>query len=288
MTKSPHIRSFYHEPTFTWTHLAWDPETGSAVIIDPVLDYDQASGRTSMESSKILLDLVDAESLSVGWILETHAHADHLTSAARLKHRLNAAVAIGAGIRSVQAHFRAVFNLPGDFPTDGAQFDKLVDDEDRIPLGNLELRVLHTPGHTDDSVTYVIGDCAFIGDTLFAPDYGTARCDFPGGDARRLYRSIQRIYALGDETKLFLCHDYPAEGSAARPMTTVAEHRAGNVHIRNGISEDQFVSMRDARDACLDMPALILPSIQVNIRAGHLPPAESNGLVYLKIPVDAL
>ena len=288
MTNSPQIRSSYHLPTCTWTHLAWDPATGSAVIIDPVLDYDPASGRTSMESSDILLDLVESENLSVGWILETHAHADHLTSAARLKHRLNAAVAIGAGIRSVQAHFGAVFNLPGDFPTDGTQFDRLVDDEDRIPLGDLELRVLHTPGHTDDSMTYVIGDCAFIGDTLFAPDYGTARCDFPGGDARRLYRSIQRIYALGDETKLFLCHDYPAEGAAARPMTRVAEHKAANVHIRDGVSEDQFVSMRDARDACLEMPALILPSIQVNIRAGQLPPAESNGLVYLKIPVDAI
>ena len=288
MTSNPQIRSFYHESTFTWTHVAWDPQTGSAVIIDPVLDYDPASGRTSMESSNILLDFVAAENLSVGWILETHAHADHLTSAARLKGRLNASVAIGTGIRSVQAHFSKVFNLPADFPTDGTQFDRLVDDEDRIVLGNLELRVLHTPGHTDDSMTYVIGDCAFIGDTLFAPDYGTARCDFPGGDARRLYQSIQGIYALGDQAKLFLCHDYPAEGSAARPMTTVAEHKAGNVHIREGISEDEFVSMRDARDARLDMPALILPSIQVNIRAGQLPPAESNGLVYLKIPIDVL
>jgi glyoxylase-like metal-dependent hydrolase (beta-lactamase superfamily II) len=282
------IRSLYHPPTHTWTHLAWDRSTRCAAVVDPVLDYDAASGRTTTKSVAALVDLIEREFLDLRWILETHAHADHLSGAALLKARFQCPVAIGAGIRGIQARFRQVFNLGADFHPDGSQFDRLVEDGDRLPLGDLEIGVLRTPGHTDDSVTYLVGDAAFVGDTLFAPDYGTARCDFPGGDARRLFRSIRRILALGDDVRLHLCHDYPPESRAPRAMVPVAEQRSDNVHVRDGIGEDEFVTMRERRDQELEMPALILPAIQVNIRAGSLPQPEDNGVVYLKIPVDLL
>ncbi len=288
MRKIPEVRSLYHGPTHTWTHLAWDPSTRCALIVDPVLDYDAASGRTGTGSATVLADMIGQESLDLKWILETHAHADHLSAAAWLKSELGSPVVIGAGIRGIQTRFRRVFNLGEAFPTDGRQFDRLVEDGDRLALGDLEVAVLHTPGHTDDSVTYVLGDAAFVGDTLFAPDYGTARCDFPGGDARRLFRSIRSILDLGDDVRLFLCHDYPPEGREPRPMATVAEQRSGNVHVRDGVSEDEFAAMREGRDRELEMPALILPSIQVNIRAGALPEPEANGVSYLKIPLDLM
>lgn len=288
MRNFPEVRSLYHAPTHTWTHLAWDRESRCAAVVDPVLDYDAASGRTATTSVAALSDVIDTESLELQWILETHAHADHLSASAWLKSRYHCPVAIGARIRDIQTHFRQVFNLGESFHVDGRQFDRLLEDGDRIPLGNQEIEVLHTPGHTDDSITYVMGDAAFVGDTLFAPDYGTARCDFPGGDARHLYRSIRRILDLGDEVRLFLCHDYPPEGREALPSFTVAEQRSGNVHVRDGIAEDDFVVMRERRDRELDMPALILPSIQVNIRAGALPEPECNGVAYLKIPLNLI
>ncbi len=288
MTPPPEVRSVYHSPTNTWTHVAWDPDTRAAMIVDPVLDYDAPSGRTGQDAVRALLEIVEAEDLRVEWILETHAHADHLTAGAVLKDRLGARLAIGAGIQAVQSHFRDVFNLGAGFPVDGSQFDELFEDGDGFPLGQLTVRVMHTPGHTNDSVTYVVADAAFVGDTLFTPDYGTARCDFPGGDAHRLFRSIQKIYALGDQVRLFLCHDYPPDDRPPRPMVTVAEQRARNVHVHDGTSEEEFVDLRLRRDATLNMPALILQSIQVNIRAGRLPDPEGNGAIYLKIPVDVL
>lgn len=287
MSGNPEIESFFHPPTFTWTHLVWDSTSNKAVIIDPVLDYDRASGATDTKSVSALIEFASARSLDVIMILETHAHADHITAAGWLRGQLGCPVAIGRGIRQVQAVFREVFNLGEDLVPDGSQFDRLLEDGETIPLGDLQLEVLHTPGHTNDSVTYVVGDAAFIGDTLFTPEFGTARCDFPGGDAALLYRSIQRIMALGDETRLFLCHDYPAEGEAPQSYTTVAAEKADNIHIGKGASEDDFVAMRKSRDAQLKMPALILPAIQVNIRAGDLPPPEDNGLSYLKMPLNA-
>jgi glyoxylase-like metal-dependent hydrolase (beta-lactamase superfamily II) len=288
MSNFPEVRSLYHPPTHTWTHLVWDRGSRHAAVVDPVLDYDAASGRTGTTSVAALPRIIDSEALDLRWILETHAHADHLSASAWLKSRYDCPVAIGAGIRDIQARFRKVFNLGETFPVDGCQFDRLLEDGDRIPLGDLEIEVLDTPGHTDDSVTYVLGDAAFIGDTLFAPDYGTARCDFPGGDAQRLFRSIQRIFALGDEVRLYLCHDYPPEGREALPSFIVAEQRSGNVHVRDGVGENDFVAMRERRDRDLDMPALILPSIQVNIRAGLLPDPEPNGVSYLKIPLNLM
>jgi glyoxylase-like metal-dependent hydrolase (beta-lactamase superfamily II) len=284
---NPETRSFYHSRTFTWTHIVWDSSSLKAVIIDPVLDYDPASGRTGTASAQELLDFVAEKTLEVMLILETHAHADHLTAAARLKHELGCAVAIGEGICGVQDTFRNVFNLGDSLATDGSQFDRLLGDGEVIPLGDLEIHVMNTPGHTSDSVTYVIGDSAYIGDTMFMPSLGTARCDFPGGDASRLYDSIQRILALGDDMMLYVCHDYPADGSAPTSSITVAEQRSTNIHLRNGVGRDEFIRMRTARDAQLSVPVLILPSIQVNIRAGELPAAEDNGTSYLKMPLDA-
>ena len=283
---NPETRSFYHHRTFTWTHIVWDSVSLKAAIIDPVLDYDPASGRTGTESAQELLDFVAEKALDVTLILETHAHADHLTAAARLKKELGCPVAIGKGICSVQETFRDVFNLGDSLLTDGSQFDRLLDDGEVIPLGDLEIRVMNTPGHTNDSVTYVVGESAYIGDTMFLPSLGTARCDFPGGDASRLYESIQRILALGDDMMLYVCHDYPADGAAPTSFITVAGQRSGNIHLRNSVGRDEFIRMRTERDAQLSMPALILPSIQVNIRAGELPAAEDNGTSYLKMPLD--
>ena len=283
---NPETRSFYHRRTFTWTHIVWDPATRKAVIIDPVLDYEPASGRTGIVSAQELLAFVATNELDVTLILETHAHADHLTAAARLKCELGCSVAIGKGICSVQETFRKVFNLGDSLIPDGSQFDRLLEDGEVISLGELEIHVMHTPGHTDDSVTYVVGKSAYIGDTMFMPSLGTARCDFPGGDAARLYDSIQAILDLGEDTLLFLCHDYPADGAEPTDRISAGEQRSGNIHLRNGVGKEEFIKIRTERDAKLSMPALILPSIQVNIRAGELPPAEDNGTSYLKMPLD--
>lgn len=288
MTTGPEVRGLFHPPTSTFSYLAWDPATRAAAIIDPVLDYDGAAGRTDTAGAAALLAMIEHEGLQLQWILETHAHADHLSAAAFLHERTGAPVGIGRGITSVQANFRDIYNLGADFPVDGRQFDRLFDDGQRFPLGEFDVEVMATPGHTDDSVTYRIGDAAFVGDTLFAPDYGSARCDFPGGDAARLFASVQRLYRLPPETRLFLCHDYPPAGREPRCEWSVAEQRAGNVHINAGTREADFVAMRNERDAGLKMPALIIPSVQVNIRAGRLPEPEDNGRRYLRVPLDTL
>lgn len=282
------VCSFFDAPTGSWSYLVSDPASRQAVIIDPVLDYDAAAARTGRSGADRLLQAVRERALDVAWILETHAHADHLTAAAYLKEQLGAPLAVGAGICKVQETFARIFNLGDGFAMDGAQFDRLLQDGDSLPLGALTLRALATPGHTSDSMSYLIGDAVFIGDTLFMPDVGSARCDFPGGDAATLYHSVQRLYALGDATRLFVCHDYPPPERQAQCETTVAAQRAGNIHLRDGIDLDAFVAMRTARDATLSMPKLILPSIQVNIRAGQLPPPEDNGMSYLKLPLDVL
>ncbi|WP_420347174.1 MBL fold metallo-hydrolase [Pelagibius sp.] len=284
----PEVRTFFDEATFTATHVVWDPETKAAAIIDSVKDYDPKSGRTATACADEVIDFVKQQGLTVDWILETHVHADHLTAAPYLKEKLGGKVAIGARIDQVQQVFKKLFNTEEGFSADGRQFDRLLEDGDSLSIGNLRVSVIHTPGHTPACVTYVIGDAAFVGDTLFMPDFGTARCDFPGGDARTLFRSIRKILDLPAETRLFMCHDYAPNGRGYRWETTVGAERAENIHVRDGISEDAFVEMRSARDKQLDMPVLILPSVQVNMRAGDMPPAEDNGLRYLKIPVDAL
>ncbi|MEX2647960.1 MAG: MBL fold metallo-hydrolase [Alphaproteobacteria bacterium] len=282
------VTGFFHEPTFTVSYLVADPGSGRAAIIDPVLDFDVKSGRTATRSAEVILTAANERGLSVTWILETHAHADHLSAAPFLKRTTGAPIAIGEHISVVQATFRDIFNVP-DMAIDGSQFDRLLADGESIELGSLAIEVMHTPGHTPACVSYRVGDAVFVGDTLFMPDYGTARCDFPGGSASRLYRSIRRILDLAPETRLFLCHDYKAPGRDVFAWeSTVAAQRTANLHVHDGVTEAAFVSMRAARDATLDMPALILPSIQVNMRAGQLPPAESNGVVYLKLPVDRL
>ncbi len=286
---NPQVEAFFDPATFTWSYVVSDPATKRCAIIDSVLDYDAAAGRTSTASADRLIAHVREQGLVVDWLLETHVHADHLSAAPYLRQALGGQLGIGALITRVQDTFGKLFNAGGDFATDGRQFDRLFEDGDCFAIGSLEARVLHTPGHTPACVTYVIGDAAFIGDTLFMPDYGTARCDFPGGDARALYRSIQQLFALPDETRLYLCHDYlPAGRSDYVCMTTVAEQRANNLHIHDGVDEDSFVAMRLARDAALKMPALILPSVQVNMRGGELPPAEDNGVHYLKVPLNVL
>lgn len=283
------IRSFFDEDTFTVTHVIADPATGKAAIIDSVLDFDPAAGRTSHASADRVIDYVRSEGLEVEWLLETHAHADHLSAAPYLQEKLGGTLAIGRHILTVQEVFGRIFNEGTRFARDGSQFDKLFDDGDRFRVGSIEAIALHVPGHTPADMTYVIGDAAFVGDTLFMPDYGTARADFPGGDARTLYRSIRRLLSLPEQTGLHLCHDYKAPGRDSFAWeTSVGEERRHNVHVRDGVSEDQFVAMREARDATLGMPRLILPSIQVNMRGGHLPEPEENGTRYLKLPLDRL
>ena len=282
------VLSFFDSATGSWSYLVVDPHSRQAAVIDPVLDYDAPSARTARSGVDRLLQAVRERHLDVAWILETHAHADHLTAAAYLKAQLGAPVAIGTGIRAVQQTFARIFNLGEEFAADGSQFDRLLVDGDSLPLGNLAIRVLATPGHTSDSVSYLIGDAVFVGDTLFMPDVGSARCDFPGGDAATLYHSVQRLYALGDRMRLFVCHDYPPTDRQAQCESSVAAQRAGNIHLRDGVSLDAFIALRTARDATLGMPRLILPSIQVNIRAGQPPPPESNGVSYLKLPIDVL
>ena len=284
---TPRIQTFFEPATFTATHVVSCPTTQAAAVIDSVLDYDPKSGRTSTESAERVLAHVRALGLNVQWHLETHAHADHLSAAPYLKERCGGRIAIGSHIRDVQAVFRKIFNA-NDMATDGTPFDHLFGDDEHFRIGDLEGRVMHTPGHTPACVTYVIGADAFVGDTLFMPDYGSARCDFPGGDARTLYRSIGKVLALPDSTRLHLCHDYQPGGREAQWLSTVAQQKAGNIHVHAGVSEDEFVAMRTARDKTLDMPALMLPSVQVNARAGHFPPPEDNGTRYLKIPLNLL
>ncbi|MFM5908810.1 MAG: MBL fold metallo-hydrolase [Novosphingobium sp.] len=285
----PQIKAFFDDATFTVTYVVHDPDTRRAAIIDSVLDYDPASGRTAFASADGVLAHVAEKALEVDWHLETHAHADNLSAAPYLRGKLGGKIAIGAQIVTVQETFGKLFNAGTEFARDGSDFDRLWNDGDQFTIGNLKVTVLHVPGHTPACVAYVIGDAVFVGDTMFMPDYGTARADFPGGDARALYRSARRLLALPPETRLFMCHDYlPEDRSTCLWETTVEAERKGNIHIHDGIGEDQFVAMRDARDKTLAMPRLILPSVQVNMRAGHLPPAEDNGMTYLKIPVNAV
>ena len=285
---NPEVKTFFDQATFTATHVVWDPRSRRAAIVDSVKDYDPSSGRSSTESADAVIAFVRAQDLGVDWILETHVHADHLTAAPYLKEKLGGRIGIGSRIDVVQGVFKKVFNAEEGFTTDGRQFDRLFEDGETFAIGELEASVVHTPGHTPACVTYVVGDAAFVGDTLFMPDFGTARCDFPGGDARQLFKSIRKILSLPPETRLFLCHDYAPNGRDYQWETSVAAERAQNIHVRNGVTEDDFVAMRSARDKELGMPVLILPSVQVNMRAGELPPAEDNGTHYLKIPVDAL
>jgi glyoxylase-like metal-dependent hydrolase (beta-lactamase superfamily II) len=285
MTATPDIRAFFDEPTNTVSYLVSDPVTRQGAVIDPVLDYDHRSGKADMRSADAILKYAADAGITIAWVLETHAHADHLSGAPYIKQKTGAKVAIGEHIRDVQRIFRPVFNAT-DVSGDGSEFDKLLVDGEKLKIGNLEVEAIYTPGHTPACLSYKIGDAVFVGDTLFMPDYGTARADFPGGDARTLYRSIQRLLSLPPQTRLFMCHDYKAPGRDTYAWeTTVGEERARNVHVRAGVSEEEFVAMRERRDATLAAPLLLLPSIQVNIRAGKFPPAESNGVRYLKIPV---
>jgi glyoxylase-like metal-dependent hydrolase (beta-lactamase superfamily II) len=282
---TPLIDPFFDEATFTITYLVSDPATARAAIIDPVREYDPKSGKISTQSADRVLGKARERGLTVDWILETHAHADHLTAAPYLKERTGAKVVIGERIRDVQKIFKTVFNA-ADVSEDGREFDRLVSDGETLALGGLEIEVMHLPGHTPADVAYRIGDAVFVGDTIFMPDYGTARADFPGGDAATLHRSIRRLLALPGETRLFMCHDYKAPGRDRYAWeSTVAEERARNIHVHDGVDEAAFVALRTKRDATLAAPVLLLPSVQVNIRAGNLPPPEANGINYLKIPV---
>ncbi|MGM0831910.1 MBL fold metallo-hydrolase [Halomonas qinghailakensis] len=283
----PIVTHFFDEPTNTFSYVVQDPDSHACAILDSVLDFDYAAGRTDVRSADDIIEFIRDNRLEVAWILETHVHADHLSAAPYLHQTLGGKTGIGARIVDVQEIFGKAFNAGTEFARDGSQFDALFNEGDTFTIGNLQGYVLHTPGHTPACLTYVIGDAAFVGDTLFMPDYGTARCDFPGGDARTLYRSIQKVLALPAQTRLFLCHDYKAPGrDVYQHETSVEEQREANVHVHEGISEDEFVKMRTERDATLGMPRLIIPSVQVNMRAGEMPPAEDNGEVYLKVPIN--
>ncbi len=285
----PHVQAFLDDDSETFSYVVYDAPGGHAAVIDPVRDFDYASGRMATAGADRILEFIRVNGLAVDWILETHAHADHLSAAPYLRDQLGGRIAIGEHIRDVQTIFRELFNLERSFLPDGSQFDRLFTDGDRFHIGEIEGRVIHVPGHTPADLAYLIGDALFVGDTLFMPDAGTARCDFPGGDSATLYRSVQKLLALPDATRVFVCHDYPPEGRPSHQWeTTIAAQRHHNIHVHQGVSEPEFVAMRDARDATLDMPRLILPSIQLNIRAGQLPPAEDNGVVYLKVPIDRL
>jgi len=281
-------KAFFDPATGTVTYVIADPGTRRAAVIDPVWGYDFKSGRTSTELVDRVLAYLAEQGLGVDWILETHAHADHLSGAHYLKARAGGRIAIGEHIRAVQSTFKTLFNLENSFAPDGKQFDHLFRDGEKFRVGEVEMTALHMPGHTPADLAYLAGDAVFVGDTLFMPDVGTARADFPGGDARELYRSIRKLLLLPAETRLFVCHDYPPDGRAPHWETTVGEQRRKNIHMHDGVTEDAFVAMRSARDATLEMPTLMLPSIQVNIRAGNLPPPEGNGISYLKIPVNVL
>ncbi|AKH42815.1 putative metallo-hydrolase [Croceibacterium atlanticum] len=286
---APVVKSFFDEATFTATHVIHDPVTDKAAIVDSVLDFDPAAGRISYESADEVIAYVEAKGLKVEWLLETHAHADHLSAAPYLQDRVGGRIAIGREITRVQDVFGKLFNEGTEFQRDGSQFDRLFDDGDSFTIGEIEAVVLHVPGHTPADLAYVIGDAVFTGDTIFMPDFGTARADFPGGDAQQLYHSIRRLLSLPGKARLFLCHDYKAPDRDEYVwQTTVADERAKNIHVHDGVSEEEFVSMRTERDATLGMPRLILPSVQVNMRAGRMPPPEDNGTHYLKIPLDAI
>ena len=285
----PQIEGFFDHDSFTVTYVVHDAATREAAIIDSVLDFNQASGRTSYASADQVIQYVTAHNLKVTWLLETHAHADHLSAAPYLQEKLGGKIAIGEHITTVQQVFGKLFNAGEEFRRDGSDFDVLFADGDSFRIGNLPVTVLHVPGHTPACIAYAIGDAVFVGDTMFMPDYGTARADFPGGDARQLFRSLRRILSLPPETRLFMCHDYLPHGRSEYVWeTTVEAERKGNIHAHDGVSEDDFVAMREARDATLAMPRLILPSVQVNMRAGHLPPPDDNGVTYLKLPVNAV
>lgn len=284
----PLVHSFYHKKTGTWSYVVADPATRVAAIIDPVLDYDAKSGRTSTVSAEHIVKTVIENKYPLAWILETHAHADHISAAPFIKKNLGGRIAIGRGITQVQKTFKPIFNLSADFATDGSQFDYLFDSEDMFSIGDLEARVIATPGHTNDSLSYLIGDAIFVGDSLFMPDAGSARCDFPGGDASVLYQSIQRLFSLSDATRVFVCHDYSPGGREPRCETTIAEQKQKNIHVASTVTQHEFVAMRQARDATLSMPKLIIPAIQVNIAAGVFPKSEDNGVVYLKTPINTL
>lgn len=282
------VKSFFDALTGTVSHVAYDAPGGFAAIIDPLLDFDAKSGRTHTQGADLIAQYVKEQGLTVQWILETHAHADHLSAAHYLRQLMGGKIAIGAHIRQVQKIFKKLYNLEPEFRGDGSQFDHLFSEGEIFRIGTLQAQALSVPGHTPADMAYQIGDTVFVGDTLFMPDVGTARCDFPGGDAHMLYQSIRKLLALPSYTRLFMCHDYPPEGRAPAWETTVAEQRRSNIHVRDEISEEAFVAMRKARDATLEMPSLILPSMQVNIRAGELPPSEDNGVRYLKIPINAI
>ena len=282
----PDVKAFFDEPSNTFSYVVSDPATKRAAVIDSVLDYDAASGRTRHASADAIVAWVREQGLSVDWVIDTHVHADHLSAAPYIQQQLGGKLGIGEHIRTVQSTFGKLFNAGTEFARDGSQFDHLFSDDEHYQVGNIDAVAIHTPGHTPACMTHVIGDAAFVGDTLFMPDYGTARCDFPGGDAATLYRSIQRMYALPDETRVFVCHDYGPGGREVACETTIGEQKRANIHVRDGVDEAGFVRLREARDATLAMPALILPAVQVNIRAGALPEAEGNGVRYLKLPVD--
>lgn len=285
--KAPQVTPFFHRPSNTWSYVVADADARAAAIIDPVLDFEAASGRTATASAQALLDFVREQALDVAWIVETHAHADHLSAGHWLKQQLpDARLAIGEGIRQVQRTFRDVYHLGEAFPVDGSQFDHLFADGETFAIGALQAQVVAVPGHTSDSCAYLIGDALFTGDSLFMPDGGTARCDFPGGSAATLYRSIRRLYALPDATRVFVCHDYGPGGRAVACETSIGEQKRANIHVRADTHEERFVQVREARDATLAMPALMLPAVQVNIRAGRLPEVEDNGVRYLKLPLD--
>ncbi len=283
------VEAFFDQNTFTISYVAYDPETKVAAIIDPVMNFDRNSGRTHFSGADMLISFLQREGLTLDWILETHVHADHLTAAQYIKEKSGGKIAIGANVGAVQHVFAPIFGVEQAFKTDGSQFDHLIEDGEDFMIGSIKASAMATPGHTPACMTYHIGDAAFIGDTMFMPDYGTARCDFPGGDAEVLYNSIQRILALPGETRLFMCHDYKAKGRDYYAWeTTVDDQKANNIHVNDTISEQDFVAMRTSRDSQLDLPALIIPSVQINMRAGQMPPKEANGVRYIKTPIDLL
>ncbi|WP_089082625.1 MBL fold metallo-hydrolase [Aquitalea magnusonii] len=286
--QQPKLAAFFDPATATVSHVVYDQPGGQAAIIDPVLDYDAKSGRTASRSARQLLDFLQQHALTLQWILETHAHADHLSAAAWLQQQAGGKIGIGRGIIQVQEIFRPIFNLGEDFATDGSQFDHLFADNEIFYIGTLQAKALFVPGHTPADMAYQVGDAVFVGDTLFMPDVGSARCDFPGGNAATLYHSVRKLLSLPDSTRLFMCHDYPASTRPIAWESSVAEQKQHNIHLHAGIGEAEFVSLRQARDATLEMPQLILPAIQINIRAGRLPLPENNGVAYLKIPLDML
>ncbi len=286
---SPKVKAFLDQDSETFSYVVFDEQARQGVIIDPVLDFDYKSGRTHTHSAQNIVNFVHEEKLTIAWILETHAHADHLSAAPFLRDQLGAKVGIGEHIRGVQKIFKDVFNLEKEFLPNGADFDHLFSDGETFTVGDLHFEVIHTPGHTPADLAYLVnGQALFVGDTLFMPDVGTARCDFPGGSSTTLFRSIKKLLALPAQTKIYICHDYPKEGRGHEYLTSVAQQRESNIHVRDGVSEEEFVAMRDKRDASLEMPRLILPSIQVNIRGGKMPPADADGKVYLKLPINQL